>query len=651
MITEHTNSPLADAVCWTPAEAPSHEMALGKPFSIYVRVSDTTARWSGVFLELLGLNGAPICRLFGTLLAAQPALVVEWWTDYTEEPLRLSAPLALLDHGAGGHDLIVRYTGPNLHLFVDGVLVDEEWPAGVLRDARGCWRADAPLWPEESGAVACWTRALRDEEIVTLCGGADAVTERTLAILGPRKSPGQYWRPYGVNTSVGDCMPFFYAGRFHLFYLIDRHHHSAKWGKGAHQWAHCSTEDLVHWEEHPLTIPISEEWEGSICTGSVFFWKGVFYAFYAVRTIDGSPAPVLAATSTDGIHFTKTPTRVTLADPYAGGGVRDPVPFHDEASGLFHLLVTTRLEHPALALRGGCLARLVSKDLQQWQASEPFIVPGEPGDPVWVGEPECPDYFSWHGWYYLLFSHHGVAHYRKARSPLGPWQHPKCDAFDGRQATVLKSAPFTGDRRIGAAFVGQGGYAGQVVFREIIQHADGTLGTKFPAEMTLPLAAPLPRTVTALAGEVTPHDSGCVVRAEMGFSAAVLDDLPANYRLTLRVTPEVGTHACGICVRGSGAYADGHELRIEPYREKIGWRGVLTPAYVEEEQAALYLVESLDRPFTLEVLLYDDLLDVCIDSRRTLVVRMESVKPGDRLFFFAQDGSASFSDICVEPLL
>jgi len=57
--------------------------------------------------------------------------------------------------------------------------------------------------------------------------------------------------------------------------------------------------------------------------------------------------------------------------------------------------------------------------------------------------PECPDYFAWNGWYYLLFSSDGVTHYRIAHQPLGPWTRPAVDSFDGPAARVMKTAAFT----------------------------------------------------------------------------------------------------------------------------------------------------------------------------------------------------------------
>jgi len=53
----------------------------------------------------------------------------------------------------------------------------------------------------------------------------------------------QYFRPQAPYF-VGDCMPFFHEGTFHLYYLQDENHHQAKGGLGGHQWAHASSPDL-----------------------------------------------------------------------------------------------------------------------------------------------------------------------------------------------------------------------------------------------------------------------------------------------------------------------------------------------------------------------------------------------------------------------
>jgi hypothetical protein len=102
------------------------------------------------------------------------------------------------------------------------------------------------------------------------------ILRHSLPNVPQRRMAMQYFRPDG-NFFVGDCMPFFHDGTFRLYYLVDEAHHEALGGLGGHQWEQASTEDLVHWKHHPLAIPITEEREGSICTGSVFFHKGTYY--------------------------------------------------------------------------------------------------------------------------------------------------------------------------------------------------------------------------------------------------------------------------------------------------------------------------------------------------------------------------------------
>ncbi|HXF64536.1 MAG TPA: hypothetical protein VNK95_23095, partial [Caldilineaceae bacterium] len=112
----------------------------------------------------------------------------------------------------------------------------------------------------------------------------------------------QYFKPAGGSFFVGDCMPFYHNGIFHLYYLLDENHHQALNGLGGHQWAHASSPDLVHWTHHPLALPMTEPEEVSICTGSVFYHDGCYYGFHAVRRPDRSQRLGLA-TSPDGIHF------------------------------------------------------------------------------------------------------------------------------------------------------------------------------------------------------------------------------------------------------------------------------------------------------------------------------------------------------------
>ena len=456
---------------------------------------------------------------------------------------------------------------------------------------------------------------------------------------------------------VGDCMPFSHDGVFHLYYLLDENHHQGNHGLGGHQWAHASTTDLVHWQHHPLALPITAEWEASICTGSTYWHDGQFFAFYATRKPDQTQHLCLA-TSRDGINFEKSASNPFASPPpgYGRCDLRDPFVFRDAQAG-FHLLATARLDPFPLDERGGCLLHYTSSDLHAWTPQEPFFIPGGPAG--YASIPECPDYFEWNGWYYLLYSQRLETHYRFSRTPWGPWQRPVVDLLDSRLASVMKTAPFGDNRRIGVAFVGTRKdnqdsspiqWAGNALFRELVQYADGTLGTRFVPEMQ-PEMQPCSPTFEALTAGVSSDtcgdqnslagkQAGCpsvTLDAPQGQSAAVLSPLPQNFRLRCTVIPNrehlPSAGRFGLGLRGSGAMRSFIELACEPSVGRV-WLG----------EQSLDCAAGLEQPFTLEVRCQGDLVEVCLNQQRCLVNRLGQPE-GERLFLFCEHGRVTFADI------
>jgi beta-fructofuranosidase len=461
----------------------------------------------------------------------------------------------------------------------------------------------------------------------------------------------QYFRPADPSLNVGDCLPFFHGDVYHFVYLLDENHHRAKGGLGAHQWAQATSTDLRHWEHHPLMIPITREEECSICTGSVFVYEGIYYAFYATRMPDWSEHLSLA-TSRDGITYTKQEPN-PFASPPSGftKAYRDPHVFRDPDTGRFHLLVTSAREAPAVHNRGGCLARLVSEDLHHWEPVEPFIEPGYPGDP------ECCEHFHWGDWYYLVFSNHGIARYKMSRHAQGPWETPPVDTFDGAMARVAKSAPFTGGRRISVAFVpdladgkDDGGwlYAGCAVFRELVQRSDGTLGTRFPEEMMPPAGEPVALAWEARAGDLR-QSGGLTLTAGAGLAAARASGVPADARITVQVVPGAGATWSGLCLRSSADYAAGYELRCWHHEGKVEVRKTGLGMEADNGSHSITGVTGLDRPFGLDVVLKGSIIDVCVDGRRCMVNRFPEAT-GPALFAVVQNGSTEFRGLKLREL-
>ena len=570
-------------------------------------------------------------KLVYNLFSSETAIGFELGTQRTPKMTQVMVPVAVIGP-RDWHDIVCRYDGAKLQMFADGVCLDEGFPMGPLREGNSapCLIGGESVagvvksgWKGQMGCVALWGRALSDAEIEQLSGGAQKVAERQKQYVGDLPSM-QYYKPRDP-FNIGDTLPFFHDGIFHFYYLLDRGHHSSKNSLGAHQWAHASSTDLVHWEQHPLAVPITNEQEGSICTGSVFFDQGVYNAFYATRALDRSERLSLA-TSSDGIRFTKTEPNPFLAPPakYANG-FRDPVVLKD--AGVFHLLVSTTLaaDHRA------CLAQFVSRDLKSWEEAEPFLVEDE------KQVPECPDYFEWNGWHYLLFSYNQVAHYRMSKGPLGPWQKPSVDTFDGGAARVFKTAAFTNNRRIATASIWPSGYAGWAVFRELIQNPDGTIGTNFVPEMAPPTGEPV-ALQCKLDGPGAAGDGHSLrLTAAENTAAATLSPMPRNVRIRLRMTCQAA--GVKLNLRTSDSDRQGDQMDINPAEKRVSVAGA----------KAITGVEGLDQPFTLDIVAKDQILDVCINQRRTLVNWVAN-PPGDKMTITAEKGGATCDQIEVAPL-
>ena len=365
--------------------------------------------------------------------------------DSHDIPLCLKAPAEV------GDRVTVCYRPYRLELFVNGQLADEEWPYG--RPLAG----DRPALTEVRASVS-------------LLGLPPADDGVKLPVVSGTFVNAENWRPE-KTVFVGDCMPYSFKGRYHVLFLSDRRHHGSKWGNGAHQWAHISSEDLVNWQIHPMAVVIDDPEEGSICTGSWIEYEEKQYLFYSIRTCDGSPAPIRRSISEDGYHFTKDRTfSLILSERYEGVSVRDPKLIQDEA-GIFHMFVTTSIAGESR----GCLAHLYSENLKDWKETETPVYrsPNE-------AQPECADYIHYQGYYYLIFSLHGRGQYRYSDHPFSGWKKPERPEIPC--GTVPKGAVWK-NRLLFAGFQRKDGYAGNMTFLEAFVQDNGELAYKPVREM------------------------------------------------------------------------------------------------------------------------------------------------------------------------
>jgi beta-fructofuranosidase len=455
----------------------------------------------------------------------------------------------------------------------------------------------------------------------------------------------QYFKPKG-DLFVGDCIPFARNGVYYYYWLLDSAHHRSLAGLGGHQWVLSTTTDLKNWKQYPVVLGIDEPWEKSICTGSVVFYNHLYYAFYATRLVDneGKVNEQLSyATSPDGIHFEKKRPNpfYTSAPGYSKRDFRDPKVFVDEKTGEFHLFVSSWQENSILQHAGGCLVHLKSKDLKQWTVLDPILT-GQPS------VPECPDYFLWKDWYYLVYSDGSNTYYVKSKQPYGPWSEPASQALNESWSNVVKTAAFKNGRRIAAAWVPSRHenkdnndeiFGGNSLFREIIQLPDGTLNTKFPPEM-------VPATHPAISGKISAAlnagligKDGVMIKSPNGVGAAFTGNIPARCRINLMISPEGASEEYGLYLRSDEKADIGYRLNFNA-----------NTAMVSLGNTDIKAVSGLNKPIRVDIILDDDIIDVCVDNRRCIVNRTPEQK-GNFLWFYAKHGVVKFTSVKISPLI
>lgn len=453
----------------------------------------------------------------------------------------------------------------------------------------------------------------------------------------------QYFKPTG-NSFVGDCIPFFHDDTYYLYWLLDSAHHSALNGLGGHQWTLSTTKDLKTWKHYPIVLGIDEEWEKSICTGSLAYYNKKFYAFYATRLLnsEGKVNEQLSyATSSDGINFKKQKPNpfYTSAPGYSKRDFRDPKVIVD-ADGLFHLLVSTKQEDVPIAGTEGALVHLTSKDFKKWDVKNPVLT-GQ------GSVPECPDTFYWNGWYYLIYGHRGNTLYVKSKTQYGPWQEPKFQTLSEEFSNVAKTAGFANGRRIAAAWIpsrkddkdnAREIFGGNAVFRELIQHEDGTIGTKFPPEMIPATGASL--NVNIQYDSMTSHDNGHYsINAPSGVGAAYAENIPLNARIIVEIEPMGDNEEYGLYLRADAKASAGYKLNFSANNQTVTLAN-----------SSIQAVHGLNNTIQVDIIMKDDIIDVSIDNKRCIVNRLPEQK-GNHLWFYAKHGTVKFKAIVVLPLL
>jgi len=320
--------------------------------SLYARLQNPTADWGGC--GIVSKHGGHD-RLTYNLYGNDGTLGFELGTE--KGLFRVDVPAVSIG-ATDWHDVIVRYDGKTLQMFVDGICVADQAAAGSLRAGNteplvlAGYSVGGQLRGPFKGrldTIALWKRALSEAEIVALSGGEAEVKRRRearqaaqyaslpVAVAGFRrvvKSTDvsiysraalalRRWmvendphRPLyhftGPESWINDPNgPIYHQRKYHLFYqfapmLPDAH---GGWRRSPMCWGHAVSTDLVHWVDWPVALwPDTPYDRAGVYSGNTVIGpQGFPCALYTGNVAGHGETYGMLARSTDGwITWQKT---------------------------------------------------------------------------------------------------------------------------------------------------------------------------------------------------------------------------------------------------------------------------------------------------------------------------------------------------------
>ena len=270
--------------------------------------------------------------------------------------------------------------------------------------------------------------------------------------------------------------------------------------------------------------------------------------------------------------------------------------------------------------------RMTSPDLETWTEQPGTYIASDKLLAI------CPNVFQFGDWHYYICGS-GVW---KSRGWCGPWTENTPLQLDN--LAVPKTGAFGQDRRIYAGFLPDDGWGGNEVLRELVQDAEGNLGTRFVQELIPATGSPL---------KVQDW-----VRVEAPDNRRLVEmlSMPCDYRLQMEVVPESGGASFGIELCADGDSRESAcDLLFHPAQKRVSFSKMSDSSGNTHGGPAIVEVKGLDQPFAVDIIVRHDILDAEIDGKRSLVTRFWN-PVADRLCFFAERGAVTFRNIRVSPL-
>lgn len=422
----------------------------GEAMTMCIRLRDKSGKWDTSLFSKHGGHSNLLYNLFSTDLGGGMLIGFELGIQGESGMHQVKVPVSRIG-AKDWHDVIVRFGGGRLELFVDGICYDSTPVSGRLREntPEGCViggeSTQGDVVRPFKGMIdhtALWKRALSDDEIVALSGGKEVVERRKAEMQAEekarkekepqiheellekanasvaeaaKKAPQDPLRPiYHLMTAanwINDPNgPIYFNGEYHMFF--QHNPYGDQWGNMS--WGHAVSKDLVHWEHLPIALtpnPDSCDKDG-IFSGCCVIDNGVPTIIYT----GVNPEVQCIATSSDGMRtWTKYPGNPVIGERPRNDlqGFRDPFAWKEDDG--WYLVVGSGING-----EGGTALLYRSPDLRQWEYVHPLCVGFGKN---W----ECPNFFPLGDKHVLVVSPHGqvkysVGKYEDHKFTPGEWR-------------------------------------------------------------------------------------------------------------------------------------------------------------------------------------------------------------------------------------
>lgn len=550
--------------------------------------------------------------------------------------LDIGYPLALLKNPWGQHEVILNFTGSHFAVYVDNELMDNEFAIGYPQWwHQNSWEIN-PAVVSEAKIFFPALKAERDHS------KKDA------------KDPNvQYWMPRGHNSWVGDVATLFHEGRYHVFYLYDRRHHSSKFGVGGHYFEHFSTTDFISWTEHEAATPIEEQWE-TFGTGTPFVYNNKLHISYGLHTSRIYPDSLTMYPRIMDYYKQHQKTGYFLGDVrkvIPSGATysvsADNVSNFKKSAALFHYS-----ENPSVFTSPEGKLKMFAnyRSKGTWESST-LDSGWHCTDPEFPLGGDCTFSFAWGKYEYVVG---GFVNLWKR--PLGattqPWTDEVAAGKDLYNGVNVPSVSDIGNGRyIMAGWMPIKGWGGPVLIHELIQYPDGRLGTKWMKELVPP---------TGAAVELAK-------KTEQATAVPVKDE---SFILSFEVHPKKkrsGKLALSFLSQGDKPFEKACELQINTEKSVAQYADAVKDSYAATERSIRqgaapqlvgnYAIENVmgtDKPFTVRVLvkrnakLGGTIIDTEIAGQNTMVTYREGLTIDNIAFNLTETGIRNIKVMKIE---